>query len=270
MRKFQSGDYNTKGKFNGIKYYMRRIFRIWPLYFLSIPIFAVAYSVRVVWEQYFFIQNLLPSTFSWIPLWTLVIEELFYLILPLWAIAFKKNWLVSLICMAGLNIGYILFLIFGLHAHVLTTYMFAQFPMFAMCYALGTVIAMDKKVKMNALLIIILWIYASVILYKLEISIYAPIAFAIIYFLFLSNFRKSRFFTNKAAHFLGTLTYPIYILSVPVEFAAIYIFGRSNLLAWIPVTVICTVCLAYFVHRYFEKPFINFGYGIEKLIFGSQ
>ena len=90
MRKFDSGDYDLDKKFNGVKYYLRRIFRIWPLYFIAIPILALTLGMPIIWQDFLFIQNYLPSTFSWTPPWTLVIEELFYLILPIWAIAFVK------------------------------------------------------------------------------------------------------------------------------------------------------------------------------------
>ncbi|MDE1870709.1 MAG: acyltransferase [Candidatus Micrarchaeota archaeon] len=264
MRKFQSEDYSVKGRFNALKYYIRRIFRIWPLYFIAIPIFALAFSTNVAWQQYFFIQNFFPQTFSMTPLWTLVIEELFYLVLPLWVIAFRKNWLASFIGMVGFSIGYMAFIAYGLHITVMSRYLFAQFPMFAISYALGTIIALGKTVKVNSLLIVILWLNFSLILAFSEVSWFAPVIFSLIYFLVLANLRNSKFFTNRVSHFLGSLTYPIYILSVPVEIAAVAVSGQPNFFVWIPLTVLGTIALSYVAHRYFEKPFIGFGRAMER------
>lgn len=109
-RKLDSEDYKSGNKFNALMYYLRRIFRIWPLYFISIPLFALTQGMPIIWQDFLFIQNYNPATFVWNPLWTLVIEELFYLILPLWTFAFKKNWQLSLVGIMLLSFGYTIFI----------------------------------------------------------------------------------------------------------------------------------------------------------------
>ncbi len=264
MRKFESKDYNIKGKFNVLIYYMRRIFRIWPLYFIAIFLFA--YQTKVIWQEFLFIQNYLPSTFSFSALWTLVIEELFYLILPLWVLAFHKDWLKSFIAIMCFSIAYMLIVTIFFSSGS-PNYLYAQFPTFAITYALGTLLAKGKAVKVHWILIALAWLILSVYFSYdgAQFSFVAVILFSLVYFLVLSNLRNSVVFTNRIMHFIGGLTYPIYLVSVPVEYFLIATIGTANIF-WIPLTFILTITSAYFLHVTIEKPLIGVGSHIESIV----
>lgn len=267
MRKLDSGDYNVKGKLNIMKYYLRRIFRIWPLYFISIPLFV---GTNIPWQYFFFLQNYFPSTFSIAPIWTLVIEELFYLILPLWAIAFHRRWKTALLSMAGLTILYMALATLYAPQH-LTVYAYAQFPTFALTYALGTLIARGKTVKMGWPIIAIAWLAVSSTFtsHYAQYEYLPVILFSIVYYLVLSNMENSWFFTNRLSQFLGSLTYPIYLAGLPIQVVLIKTFGPLNLF-WVPLVPILTIATAYVLHHSFERPLIGIGRVIETLIWKKR
>ncbi len=274
MRKFQSEDYKVKGKFNLVKYYVRRMFRIWPLYFLAIPVFASLPLIvaPLSWQDFLFIQNYSPSTFTLSPLWTILIEEVFYLILPIWAIAFTGRWLLSLVSMVCFSIIYMLLVAMMAHSSVQSIMADLQFPAFAMTYALGTIVAQGKTLKVAVPTIFLLWLFASVLLVHVTPGQYAAllpqgIVFSIVYFLVLCNMRNSRIFTNRYSLFLGNITYPMYLLGLPVELTLANFFGVSNLI-WVPLTVVMIIVCAYILHKVVERPFIGLGRRLEKAILG--
>lgn len=107
-------EYQLKGTFSFKKYFIRRILRIWPLYFLFIilsffvvPMLASRYGVGItmppVYYYVFFIANFYLSdhVFFLRILWTLSIEEQFYLF---WGICllFFQAWLRYVIAIIAL------------------------------------------------------------------------------------------------------------------------------------------------------------------------
>ncbi len=273
MRKFDSPDYKVEGKFSPVKYYLRRIFRIWPLYFIAIPIFMVTLGMPFNLLDLVFMQNYFPSTFFHSPFWTLLIEELFYLILPIWAIAFHRNWRLALVCMVGLNLAYMGYLAFVLNMSTPTLYAYNQFPAYATAFALGSIVARGKNLKINWMAVAVIWLIVSTALastaeFVVEYAWFTPMIFSFVYFLVLCNLRSSWFFTNKVSQAIGNLTYPLYLMGLPVEDILFSIFGNN--LIWIPLTIIGVFASAYLLHRFVERPFIGLGRSIEARIFGSH
>jgi peptidoglycan/LPS O-acetylase OafA/YrhL len=115
----------TTGVIRIKEFYMRRILRIWPLYFLIfilgffvLPNFSL-FDVRVqsrafelyYWENFFlflfFLPNLAFSMFLAVPnigqLWSIGVEEQFYLIWP-WVMKKSKNILRTILVFTGVII----------------------------------------------------------------------------------------------------------------------------------------------------------------------
>lgn len=102
------------------RYYIRRIFRIWPGYFVSLLLMLVWLRPDYFQPQHWldlllfltFLMDSTPQTFQAVngPFWTLAVEWQFYLILPLLALLFsylvgrgswqKRLWTLSL-CIGG-------------------------------------------------------------------------------------------------------------------------------------------------------------------------
>ncbi|MDE1860453.1 MAG: acyltransferase [Candidatus Micrarchaeota archaeon] len=270
VKKYESGDYNVDQRFSRAKYYMRRIFRTWPLYFLVIPVFAFINTgtlIPIVWQSFFFVQNFFPSTFVNNPTWTLIVEEVFYLFLPVWIILFRRNWKIALLGTAAFTIGYMAVVRFVLLQT--SAYSFAQFPAFAFTFALGTLIAYNRKVKVNWILILAAWVLASFVFSNLftegAFAFVPVIFFSGIYFLVVCNLDSSRLFTNGASVFLGKLAYPIYLFGLPIQFLLMVYLGRPDPL-WIPLTIMLTIAIAYVINVLIEKPFISLGRKLESML----
>ena len=137
------------------KFYIRRILRIWPLYF-----FGIALGIGIALERnrpgdvigflwyLLFAGNLYCIAFGWLgnsfaPLWTISIEEQFYLIWP-WAIRWfsRRGMMVcSFLFIAAANIT--LFILGQRHAlgREVWANTFVQFEMFAA----GILLALARK-----------------------------------------------------------------------------------------------------------------------------
>ncbi len=80
-----------------LNFYIRRWMRTLPLYFLAIIIFElisflISKEFAPHWHYYFFLQNFTSNSAEFFGVsWSLVIEEWFYLILPLLIYVFTKN-----------------------------------------------------------------------------------------------------------------------------------------------------------------------------------
>jgi peptidoglycan/LPS O-acetylase OafA/YrhL len=271
-KKFLSGDYKVEGggrRHSLAIYYIRRIFRIWPLYYFGIFLFAVTpvvafpsnqAGIPITWQAFLFMQNYFVSTYRVYPLWTLVVEELFYLILPLWLIAFRKNAFLSLAGVASLSSAWMLYLHFAVTPYFVI--LDIQFPCYALCYALGTFAALGYTLKLNKLYVA--GIAAVAFSYPTtEGSWFQPLVFAVVYYLILCNFMESKLFTNRVNHWIGSLTYPLYLISLPCLILSTEIFGRAEFYYWIPLTFALAFAGSYLLHVFVEKPFIGMGRKIE-------
>ncbi|MFI5421407.1 MAG: acyltransferase family protein, partial [Nitrososphaerales archaeon] len=128
-------------------YYLKRIFRILPVYYLNLvvvgTILVVSHyaTLQELFAGLVFAQSFSQTTFNSINgvNWTLVIEEIFYVTLPLFSILFTKNrWKYSLPACVGISLVYRLWVVqqFGNDAFHLW-----QYPSFLGHYAVGLTLA---------------------------------------------------------------------------------------------------------------------------------
>ena len=257
-------------------FYIKRFFRIFPLYaFLIIlqTLFFIGFSDGSTFEvikyfiaNIFFLNFLAPSVGSTLSslevnaingsLWTLKNEVVFYLIVPL-LFMFYKKW--------G---GYILLILYSLSV----VYMFAvdylgmekllvQFPAQVRLFMVGILlyILFDKFNKNNIYLLAIVSLILLIFLKDNTYFNYILYPFCIGFMMiFLVYFVK-----NIKVNF--DFSYSLYILHFPVIQLALYFeINPTNPIISFLVLFAVILVLSYFSEKYIEKRFIKIGREIVK------
>mgnify|MGYP000958453007 FL=1 len=257
-------------------FYIKRFFRIFPLYaFLIIlqTLFFIGFSDGSTFEvikyfiaNIFFLNFLAPSVGSTLSslevnaingsLWTLKNEVVFYLIVPL-LFMFYKKW--------G---GYILLILYSLSV----AYMFAvdylgiekllvQFPAQVRLFMVGILlyILFDKFNKKNIYFLAIVSLILLIVLKDNTSFNYILYPFCIGFvMIFLVYFVK-----NIQVNF--DFSYSLYILHFPVIQLALYFeINPTNPIISFVVLFAVILVLSYFSEKYIEKRFIKIGREIVK------
>ena len=257
-------------------FYTKRFFRIFPLYaFLIIlqTLFFIGFSdgntfevIKYFIANMFFLNFLAPSVGSTLSslevnaingsLWTLKNEVVFYLIVPLLFMLYKK-W--------G---GYILLILYSLSV----AYMFAvdylgiekllvQFPAQVRLFMVGILlyILFDKFNKKNIYFLAIVSLILLIVLKDNTSFNYILYPFCIGFvMIFLVYFVK-----NIQVNF--DFSYSLYILHFPVIQLALYFeINPTNPIISFVVLFAVILVLSYFSEKYIEKRFIKIGREIVK------
>ena len=276
-------------KINIKSFYIRRVLRIWPLYYLIIFLsyFVLPYigilsienipeviSLKTFLLYIFMLPNLVLSNIGFVPYasqtWSIGTEEQFYLIWPLLFILFSKN---KILLMLSVIIGYIgvkYYLtinpknLFGINL----LYFWNTFNID--CMAIGGLIAIlsFKKSKvlnyinnnyvfyLSALIVIILMIF-GVNFGFFHYEIYA-ILFAIIILNLATNKALEAILENKMFNYLGSISYGIYMYHSIAIVVAIKLSIYFNLeLIIYPVALSLTLLFSHLSFNYLEKPFLK-------------
>lgn len=277
-KKWMAGDYHVPSpsgpRWAVAKYYLRRFFRIWPVYWLTIPAFVflvgVPFTIPMLgMAQYSVFAH--PASMV-MPSWTLAVEELFYLTLPLWVIATSRRWYPVVFGVALIAA----FLPFLLHQPVSQTTplsLYWQFPTYALAYVLGLVAARGVEVKMPR------WLAAATIAGILVVisvatqsdTLTVPLSIVGAY-LVLCNWRGSRVLSGNYLVRLGALTYTLYLVGIPMNDAAKYLLGPWE---WVyplhlALALGLSLCLAWGLHKWVEKPVIALGRQVEARWYASK
>ncbi len=115
-------EYKLKGNFSFVNYFIRRALRIWPLYillmifsFIVVPYAADYFQIPVTlppaYYYLFFISNFYLEGHVYFLrfLWTLSVEEQFYLLWGLCLLVFQKRMLLSVLLLAAISIAYTIY-----------------------------------------------------------------------------------------------------------------------------------------------------------------
>jgi peptidoglycan/LPS O-acetylase OafA/YrhL len=269
-------------------FYLRRILRIWPLYLVFVAMAAVAGRIfpsqqlsasyvlgfTFLAGNWVYVFHGLPHSFV-IPLWTVSIEEQFYLT---WPLAVRKATPRRL---AGIAIGVLLL------AHILRAWMVVTgASVNAMEYntftrldpiALGILVALFQE----QLPLFVRWQRWALILGSIAtfISAYAmsalenwkvstwrlaashsltAIASAAIMLAVLGS--RNLFFRNKALIYLGKISYGLYVIHELAHLLARQIFPAASPLRVVGqsgVSLAITIALAAASYRWLESPFLR-------------
>ncbi|MBC5833320.1 acyltransferase [Flavobacterium sp. F372] len=292
-------------------FYMRRILRIWPLYYLiillsffvlsKISFFNLGEWSGMVWNDLslkllfftLFLPNIALIIFPPVPYasqsWSVGVEEQFYLIWPILIknVKNKKQLLISII------VGYLIIKIFLFN--LLENYIFWNdalektreiFNSFSIdCMAIGGLFAvfLFEKNKILKLLfskyfqVIIFLILAVFILKGIEVPFvnfeFYAVLFGIIIINLAANENTIVNLENKVFHYLGKISYGIYMfhpIAIVLTLKILYNYNISNIFIQMFAAVATTIIISSISYKYFESYFIKKKNIFTKIISGDE
>lgn len=279
-------------KFSIKKFYIRRMLRIFPLYYaivifgflfyhyilpiLNIPFDANYNIANSVLLTVFFLPNI--SANLYMPggilevLWSIGIEEQFYLfVAPLFYFV-SKNKIFKVI--VGITIAY--FIIYHIPSfEALRRFYFVYFFLFS-----GGIIAIleenkrleflkiKKRYTIIPCLLVVLYFFTNI--FEFESSVLRNLLTAILFSFFVHAISCNNInfeIKNKLLNYLGQISYGIYMYHVLALNATVYLFLKlkshqifNDTLTIILInisTFILTILVAHLSYQYFEKPFLK-------------
>lgn len=275
------------------KFFIRRFFRIAPMYYLAILFTALqmidfsfsnfdwnTFHKTALFTNVFFINALSPSTINNFVIggWSVSVEFIFYAMLPFICSRIKSlNGIITFTLLALLLSSALLWLLRGTSVdgnEFLRYYFFNHLPVFGLgmtAYWINKEGMASVKPKVLLLLLGTVFIYCFV-----EI----PYAFlySLVYFLILlTQSRKSYSFLNNAVLVqIGKVSFSIYL----VHFAVMYFMGRLNIVQFIHIDNALSAYLnftglflvltgisfviSYITYKYIEQKGQNIGRAIIK------
>jgi len=279
----------TNNEFINIKnFYLRRILRIWPLYFLYLLIcitiyvlFSIEFDRKQILFYTFILANvplILKQSLPYLGhLWSIAVEEQFYLFWP-WVARVKKSKLLrnTLVLLAFLLVlKYFFFLMNYLYA--IETPIIAITVTRFYCMIIGCVAAIlyyQKSKIVDYLSSIYFSVFCWSILFlalinKFHISstlIDHEIISIITLGVILTQIKRKNYIIDldaKLFDFIGKISYGIYVYHPLIIFFYLKYFGAFTNDIWynyiiiIMLIVLTTILVSYVSFNYFEKSFIK-------------
>jgi peptidoglycan/LPS O-acetylase OafA/YrhL len=268
-------------------FYVRRILRIWPLYFLAVilSLFMLAFFTNIetpkpIVKSYVFYFLLLPNipfvvntAVSVItPLWSVGVEEQFY---AFWPILFKKskNILKTIIIVFILFLSVKLFFRFTENGVIYSYFGATRIH----CMALGAlgaywVLSSRKfeKIVFHPLLQVFCWLHLIISVFTGVIHIFSAVdheIYAVVYLIIIlnvsSNPKTIIGLENKLFDFVGKISYGIYVYHMFVITILSYFLKNQfqntvidKILIYVSVISI-SILTAWISYEVFEKRFLK-------------
>lgn len=288
---------------NGIdirKFYLRRILRIWPLYFafilFSLTVYAFVHKdfpsdvLSRIAGLFTLSDNLFAASRGYNPLpfaghlWTIAYEEQFYLFIP-----FAVIWIMRRPQWRGVGLLIFVLLLFNIirwwfitadvQHPAIWVLPVTHFESIVVGVALGTG-GMDllmKKIRPTAALVVAFIFFA--IIYALppidEISYHLPITYtciglctASLLVAVMKSVRLSRMFSTRVLVFLGKRSYGLYIFHLLGTGVAEFVIAHvhqvpSGAIFFFVYSLVFTITAAILSYRFLETPFLKWKHKFE-------
>lgn len=280
------------------KFYVRRMLRIWPLYFLiiilaffvlpHIDLFTLpGYGKDVIYSDLLlklflyaiFFPNLVLSLLGIVPYashtWSIGTEEQYYLVWPIILKYFKKY---RIILMLFIIFSYIAFAkILSSHYSDILPYknvikeFWSSFNID--CMAIGGIYAILLFQKSKFLKLIlnntVFYLTVTLVIFLMLKGIYIPyvhyesysVLFGIIILNFATNDKIKISLENKLLNYLGNISYGLYMYHpIGIVLALAVSISIGFITNWLiyPLSFVLTIILAGFSYKYFESFFLKF------------
>ena len=266
------------------KFYMRRILRIWPIYYLYlfIAVFATnTWHDPNIWYYCFFSANipfiLVAGIWPIVHYWSLGVEEQFYLFWP-WLVRLTRGKTKSLltlaiiICVAWIACKWGIYMAYGTNV----AYRFFAVTRFdcMMIGAIGAILYFMKsklfiRILMNRVLGIIcfLLLLFSQPWVDMVPSPVRPQLIAVLSIICIANQLDNPIINleNRVCDFVGKISYGIYVVHPLLIFALSSLYRNvgiqlpraiATILIYCVITVV-TIFVAWLSYKFFESPFLR-------------
>lgn len=257
-----------------------RFSRLYPTYWASIliiititlliapPLQESMYNLKQVLVNFSMCQYLFKVKDVDGAYWTLFVELSFYMVM---GIIFSLNKMKHIfwICIFWLNLSVVFYFFeipFGKYFKVLLLLRYA--PLFI--GGIGFYLLKNENILRNYILIIsslicYLLIFQEVKPSNTEMTIVLFI-YMVMYFFVLG---KLKFLVLKPLLFLGTISYPMYLIHENVGSSIIYWLKKitDTQIFYLPITILIVVLIAYLINKYIEKHSIQYIRDFYKLRF---
>lgn len=278
---------NEIGKTNDVsipKFYMRRILRIWPLYYVYIILAIVAVVClnspmdESVWYYTFFSGNIsFALGIGLIPLfhyWSLGVEEQYYLWYP-WVAKYGKKHLLTIVivlCVLWFSMKMGSYVAFG-KGLVYRLLSITRFDCM-MIGAIGAILYYKKaawfiRMCANRVVVILTWVlfftsglYAQYIPAPIRAEYISVVSLLVI----MAGLVSKPLLENRVMNYLGKISYGIYVIHPLLIFVGSWIVKSTGLLSnthggghWVVFASVSalTILLAALSYKYLEMPFLR-------------
>jgi len=267
------------------KFYMRRILRIWPLYFFYIFLVVLLMKFKVpntIWYYIFIIPNipfalhLSGSTMTTIPLlihyWSLGVEEQFYAFWP-WLLKYsskiKKSILFFCLAYFGLKVGLSI-----LNAPIVwqSILLHTRFC----CLGIGgigaclyfenskiVIIAQNKIIEVLAWILVLLFLMNKIRVFSIVNNEIISVLVVILIFNQINNPKPIIPLENKVFDYLGKISFGLYVYNpLIIYFLSIFLLNDNNKgivrsILFTTLTFCFVILVSHISHFYFENIFLR-------------
>lgn len=253
-----------------LNFYIRRFFRIFPMYYLGIGIYYILSSIFKITEAFtaknvlanvFFVHGFVPSANNTIVPggWSVGTEMLFYLIFPLlhWFL-FSGKMLMKAILIVAASIGTMLLLNVNIEQDRFWFYnIILQLPVF-IC---GIVFYKynEKLTEKVAMILFLVFSFLTMLLWSLNIHLLVPLFCGFSFCGLVRLIQKGKL-NFEIFQKMGVVSYSVYITHF---IFAYYLLPETDYFLVMVFYIIFTLILCYFMgvflEKYVEKPFIKLG-----------
>lgn len=271
-------------------FYIRRIFRIVPMYYLALIYYSIdsifisdcfteLTNVKdIIWNDFFrnaaFLNNFYPNMLYYVPGgWSIVVEMSFYLFLPfIWKYINNINKLILLLSVSLLVSVFFTYMFIRHFQSNLVWYFPNMFPIFLLGIS---VYYITRKIKfvLNKWTLVLLLASLAFYAYAIPTEVFRCFLASFLLFLFVLIIYKKQYkiIANRYMAYVGKISYSMYI----IHFGVLYWLERLNFIHFIefsnPATymlnyvlryvilLVLTILLSHFTYQYCEKFFIRKG-----------
>ncbi|WP_157814172.1 acyltransferase family protein [Olleya sp. Bg11-27] len=286
--------YNAKqkGVFSIRKFYVRRILRIFPLYYLIVifgflfywvilPQLGIPFennyqlSEGILWTTFF-----LPNVFAKLHmpggvleiLWSIGIEEQFYIVIAPVLFLISKNKIVQFLIVFT-SLYFVMF-------HLEFFSVLSEFSMVFFFLFFGGIIAiLEEKKKLEFLkqsklipitIVFLTLLYFTTSILHFESRVLFDLLTMVLFGLFIHTIAHNNFgveIKNKALNYLGKISYGLYMYHVIALNAVVFLFlklqkadlfnDRLTMILMYIMTFALTITIAHLSYKYFESYFLK-------------